>query len=153
MPLIKYSQYLTYPDGNPASGIVRSVCWLGGSRPIPLFSDKAGTTPLANPVTADVEGLVEFYAAPGCYVTELAGEMFHYFVDAAETDDAWPGTFVHEQVTPSTTWTIHHAFDCPPEVTVLVAGVRVEATVEHPDDQHTTLTFNPAQAGTAYLRR
>lgn len=153
MPLIKYAQYLTYPDGNPAAEAAFPVQLLGGNVLVPVFSDKAGTLPIANPVMTDVDGLAEFYAAPGVFFTEIAGNVFHYPVDSTETDEAWPGTYVHEQPVAATTWTIEHHFGCNPTVTVLVDGVRVEAAVTHLDSETTTLTFNPATAGTALLRR
>lgn len=153
MPLIHYFQYLTYADGQPAANAAFPVQLLGGNVLVPLFSDKPGTVPLANPILTDVDGLATFYAAPGEFSTDISGNVFHYDVDPTETDDAWPGVFVHEQAVAATVWTIAHHFGAPPDVTVLVDGVRVEATVEHVDTETTTLTFNPATAGTALLRR
>ena len=153
MPLIKYGQYLTYADGLPAAGITVPVKLLGGNVLVPLLSDKAGTVPLSNPVMTDGDGLATFYAAPGEYFTDISGNVFHYDVDATELDDAWPNLFVHEQVTAATVWTVAHHFGVEPSVTVLVDGVAVEATVEHPDTYTTILTFSPAVAGTAHLRR
>lgn len=153
MPLIHYSQYLTYADGTPAANIGVPVRLLGGNVLVPLFSDKAGTTPLANPAMTDVDGLAGFFAAPGEYATDISGNVFHYDVDAGETDEAWPGVFVHEQLVAATTWTVEHHFGAYPTVTVLVDGERVEAAVVHPDTETTILTFSPATAGTALLRR
>lgn len=153
MPLVKYSQYLTYADGSPAANMPFPVRLLGGNILVPLFSDKAGTLPLSNPVTTDVDGLITFYAAPGGFCTDISGNMFHYEVDPAEVDDAWPGTFVHEQTTPATVWTVEHHFGVEPSVTVVIDGVVSEAVVAHVDSETTTITFNPAAAGTALLRR
>lgn len=153
MALIKYGQYLTYPDGNPAAEASFPVMLLGGNVLIPVFSDKAGTTPLDNPVLTDVDGLLTFYAAPGAFVTDIAGTLFHYPVDAAESDDAWPGTFVHEQVSAASTWTVEHHFGVEPSVAVLVDGQASEGDVSHPDAETTTISFGTPTTGTAHLRR
>ena len=153
MPLILYSQYVTYPDGNPASNRLQQVQLLGGNIAVPLFSDKAGMLPLSNPVMTDGDGLAMFYAAPGSFITELAGELFHFTVDATEPDDAWPGVFVHEQAVAASVWTVDHHIGAPPSVTVLIGGARVEATVAHLNNETTTLTFSSPQTGTALLRR
>jgi hypothetical protein len=153
MPLIKYTQYITYPNGNPASDREQTVLLLGGNVPVPLFSDKAGTVPLANPVTTDGDGLAEFYAAPGSFITELAAQIFHFQVDAGELDAAWPGVFVHEQVSSASVWTVSHHIGAPPAVTVLVAGAVVEAEVAHLNSESLTITFGAPTSGTALLRR
>lgn len=153
MPLIKYAQYITYPDGNPAADRMQTVCLLGGNVAVPMFSDKAGTLPLTNPLMTDGEGLIEFYAAPGAFITELAGSIFHFTVDPAETDPAWPDTFIHTQAVAATVWTVEHHFGLQPAVEILIGTARVEATVEHPDDETAVITFSAPQTGTAFLRR
>lgn len=153
MPLIKYSQYITYPDGNPAANRMQQIELLGGNIAVPLFSDKAGTLPLSNPVMTDGDGLAMFYAAPGSFVTELAGGLFHFVVDATEPDDAWPGVFVHTQLVAATVWTVDHHIGAPPAVTVLVAGAVYEAEVEHLSAEQTQITFGVPVSGTALLRR
>lgn len=152
MALIKYFQYLTYPDGSPAAEVELPVQLIGGNVLIPTFSDKAGTTPVDNPVLTDADGLLTFYAAPGAFFTDLAGTVFTYLVDAAETDDAWPGTYIHTQVSASATWTVNHHFGVEPDVSVVVAGADVEAEVSHTNSETTVITFGAATAGTAYLR-
>jgi len=153
MPLIKYSQYITYPNGSPASETTVPVLLTGGNVLVPLFSDKAGTVSLTNPAPTDADGLLTFFAAPGSFCTELAGEMFHLMVDPAEADDAWPGTFVHAQPVPAAVWTIDHHIGIPPAVTVLVAGQPVDGEVAHVDAGQLTITFGAPTAGTALLRR
>ena len=153
MPLIKYQRYITYPDGNPAADRAQMILLYGGNVPVPLYGDKAGTAPLSNPVMTDSEGLAEFYAAPGEFITELAGEVFLFLVDPAEPDDAWPGVFVHEQAVPASVWTIDHHIGAPPAVTVLVAGQPVDAEVLHTGAESLTITFGSPTAGTALLRR
>ena len=153
MPLILYSQYITYPDGSPAAGVPVAVWLLGGNQLVPVFSDKAGTAPVANPVTTDGDGLVSVYAAPGALTAELAGQLFHFVVDAAETDPAWPGTFIHTQAAPATVWTVQHHFGVEPTVQVVGSAAAVEAEVNHPSTGTTTITFGAPATGVAYLRR
>lgn len=153
MPLIKYGQYLTYPDGNPVSEMPYPVMLLGGNVLIPTFADKTGTTPVSNPVMTDTDGLLTFYAAPGTYCTDVSGTMFHYEVDATEPDDAWPGTYIHLQSTPAQVWTVEHHFGVEPEVTVLVAAAVTDGEVTHPDPETTVITFGAPITGTALLRR
>jgi hypothetical protein len=154
MPLIRYSQYIAYPDGSPAAEIEVPVLLLGGNQLVPLFTSKAGTTPVSNPVTTDQDGLVSVYAAPGTLAVELAGQFFHFPVDPEETDPAWPGTFIHTQASASTQWTVAHHFGVQPSVTVLVSGVvTTPSSVSHTDDETTVITFGSSTSGTAYLRR
>ncbi len=153
MPLIKYAQYLTYPDGSPAAGASFPVQLDGGNVLVPVFADKAGATPLANPVLTDQDGLLTFYAAPGSFLTDIAGALFHYAVDATEQDDAWPGLFIHEQASASATWTVAHHFGVEPSVTVLVDGQVTDVSVSHTDDETTVITLPASAAGTAHLRR
>lgn len=153
MPLIKYTQYITYPDGSPAAEIAVPVWLLGGNVPIPVFSDKAGTSPVANPVMTDVDGMISVYAAPGQVTAELAGQLFHFLVDATETDDAWPGTFVHLQNSAAQVWTVEHHFGIEPSVENLVLSSAMTADVSHPDTETTVITFASPVSGVAYLRR
>jgi hypothetical protein len=153
VPLIRYSEYIYYAGGNPAAGVSFRITLLGGNVAVPLFSDKAGTTPLANPVTADAEGRVMFFAAPGDYRTSLAGTNWLLPVDDAEPDPAWPGTFIHTQAVPAAVWTVDHHFGVQPSVTVLTSGQAVEADVTHSTGETTVITFGAPATGTAYLRR
>lgn len=153
MPLIHYSTYVFLPGGNPAADMELTVYLTGGNVAVPLRADKAGTTPLANPVMTNADGLVAFYAPPADYSVWIAGTVWPLTVDPAETDPAWPGTFIHTQSTPATTWTIDHWFGIEPSTTVLVDGQRAEADVQHPDGMTTVLTFGAPTPGVAYLRR
>lgn len=153
MPLILYSQYITYPDGSPAAEVDVPVWLLGGNQLVPVFSDKAGTTSVANPVTTDVDGLISVYAAPGALTAELAGQLFHFLVDATETDPAWPGTFIHTQASAATVWTVEHHFGVRPTVQVVTAENAVETEVSHGDSETTVITFGAPATGVAYLRR
>lgn len=153
MPLIKYSQYIYFPDGSPAADTAFPVHLVGGNVLVPTFTSKAGTTPLNNPVTTDNEGLLTFFAAPGAYCVDVGGIIFHLMVDETEEDDAWPGTFIHTQTSAATVWTVAHHFGVEPEVTVLVAAAATAGEVSHPDSETTTITFGAPTTGTALLRR
>jgi len=153
MPLIHYTQYVYYPGGGPAADVELTVYIAGGNVAVPLRADKAGTTPLANPVTTDGDGLVSFYAPPGDYTVWLAGTVSFMLPDATETDSAWPGLFVHEQSTPATVWTVNHFFGVQPAVSLMVGGQEAEASVSHPSATQTVITFSQAVSGTAHLRR
>lgn len=153
MPLIRYSQYITYPDGSPAANILVPVWLLGGNITVPVFSDKAGTLPVANPVMTDFDGLISVYAAPGQITAELAGQLFHFLVDSTETDPAWPGTFIHTQAVAATVWTVEHHFGIQPSVDNLVLSQPTSAEVSHSDDETTVITFSAPTSGTAFLRR
>lgn len=151
MPLIKYSQYLFLPGGNPAANLPMTVYLAGGNVAVPLRADKAGTTPKPNPSNTDGDGYLEFYAPPGDYTTWIAGTASVFLPD--DPDPAWPGVFIHEQNTLSATWTVSHYFGIQPQATVLVAGQRTEVDVHHPDDNTTVLTLGAPAAGVALLRR
>lgn len=153
MPLIRYFQYITYPGGAPAADVTLPVWLLGGNQPVPLFTDKAGTVPLANPVTTAPDGLIDVFAAPGPLTAELAGQVFPLLVHPDETDAAWPDTFVHTQSVAATVWTVVHHFGIQPAVTNLVASEPVNAEITHPDDETTVITFSAPTSGTALLRR
>lgn len=153
MPLIHYRQFLTYPDGDPAANTTFPVWNLGGNVLVPLFSNKLGTVPLANPVMTDSEGLLEFYAPPGPYTVDVAGAIVHALVAGTETDPAWPGLFIHNQPVAASVWTVDHHFGVQPDVNLLIAGDVVEADITHPTTEQTVITFSSAQSGAAHLRR
>lgn len=153
MPLIRYFQYITYPDGTPAGNVVLPVWLLGGNQPVALFADKAATLPLANPVTTAADGLVDVYAAPGPLTMELAGQVFPLLVHPSEPDEAWPNLFVHDQAVGTAVWNVAHFLGVEPSVTVLAGGQVVEGDVTHPDSNTTVITFGSPVAGTAFLRR
>lgn len=154
MSLVLYSVMLFYPGGGVASGAHPTVHLHGSNQAPLLFTDSAGTTPASNPMTADSVGVIQFYAAPGHYMAELAGDMFYIPVDESFTDPVWQDLWVHTQATAETVWTIAHHFGVPPSVDVVLDGGVVEtAEVGHVDSETTTITFGAATAGTAYLRR
>jgi|SRR5215471_644241 len=62
------------------------------------------------------------------------------------------GSFVYNQATPATTWTINHFMGFKPNVTVEDSGgATVEGEISWPDDNTVILTFSAAFAGVAYL--
>lgn len=153
MSLVLYSTMLFYPGGGLASGAEVSIRLQGSNQPALLFTTAAGTTAADNPVTADEIGQITFWAAPGNYVTELAGETFTVPIDPSHTAPVWPDLWVHEQSTPAAVWTVNHHFGTLPWVDVVVSGATFEAEVTHSDVETTTITFGSAVSGTAYLRR
>lgn len=153
MPLIKYSGYIFLPGGNPAANMPFAIKLVGGNRLIPLLADKQGNAPLPNPLMTDADGLLMFYAAPGAFCVELSGEMFQIMPAADETDEAWPGTFVYDQASPLSVWTIDHFFGIQPSVAIVVDGTESEAQVSHVDTITTVITFSQPVSGQAYLRR
>lgn len=153
MPLIHYSTYVFLPGGGPAADMELTVYLTGGNVAVPLRADKAGITPLDNPVTTDGDGLVSFFAPPGDYSVWLAGTVWPVIPDASETDPAWPGSFIHTQSTPAQVWTINHFFGIEPTATLVLDGTVSEAQVTHPSTTQTVITFSQSVAGTATLRR
>ena len=65
---------------------------------------------------------------------------------------AFSETFVYDQGSPATVWTINHNMGKYPSVFVEdSAGDNVEGVVAFVDDNNLTITFNAAFSGTAYL--
>lgn len=61
-------------------------------------------------------------------------------------------TYVHEQGTSASTWTITHGLNKYPSVTVVdSAGTKVECVVTYIDSNECELKFNAAFKGKAYL--
>lgn len=61
-------------------------------------------------------------------------------------------TTIHNQTTPSATWTITHGFGRYPAVTIVdSAGSVVMGKVDYVDDNTITVSFEAAFSGKAYL--
>lgn len=61
-------------------------------------------------------------------------------------------SFVHNQITSSTNWTVNHNLNFYPNVTVYdSAGSMVEGSVNHISPTSLTITFSGAISGKAYL--
>ncbi len=151
--LVRYTADLSFPDGSPAADYTTPVCLRGSNQYVRLFTDSTGSTPLTNPLTTDSEGNGLFYAAPGDYVSTIAGTMFDYRIDPSFTGVVWPGLWVHDQTVAASVWSVAHRFGSFPQVTVKVVNEVVYADVAYPDDEHVTITFGDPVTGTAYLRR
>lgn len=153
MALVLYSTTLFYPGGDQAAGVSVVVWHHASNQAALLFTDDTGTTPAANPVTTNSEGMLSFYSAPGTYAVLLAGNMFDVPVDPSITDPVFPGLWVHVQTVPATVWTVEHHFGVRPHVDLIISDDDAEAAVHHVDDETTTITFGSAITGTAHLRR
>lgn len=151
--LVQYSAALFFPGGGPASGASIVVSLYGSNVPPLIFADSGGTVPNANPITADGMGQISFYAAPGIYKAELAGEWFDIPIDPSHTDPVWPDLYVHDQPVAASTWTVDHHFGTRPAVDIIIGGADFEAEVTHPDDETTVITFGAPTSGSVTLRR
>lgn len=110
-------------------------------------------SPLSNPHTTDSDGFLQFWAAPGDYVTWLAGTEFNLTLDASVSVPVWPGLWTHDQTSPSSVWTVNHHFGVRPTVDVLLLWQHAETDVSHPSTETTVITFGAPVTGVAYLRR
>lgn len=154
MQLVKYSALLFLPGGNAAAGITVAVMLDGSNQSALLFTDAAGSTAKPNPVTTDMNGITEFYAAPGIYIVDIAGEPSRIPIDFSETQVVVPNLWIHEQGSAASTWTVNHKFGIQPEVQIFTGdGAVADATVTHPSTTQTVITFATPQTGVAHLRR
>jgi hypothetical protein len=151
--LVLYSLMLFYPGGGPAAGAMSLVQMHGSNQAPLLFTDAAGTIPAANPLTASGMGVIQFYAAPGHYMAELAGNLFYVPIDPSYTAPVWEDLWVHTQSVASAVWTVEHHFGTEPEVDVIVSAAELVAEVSHPDNETTVITFGAPTVGVANLRR
>jgi len=142
-----------FPDGSPAADYTTAVRSRASNQLTLLFTDDTGETPADNPITTDEFGTGSFWAAPGDYVSVIAGTVFEYQIEPSFTGPVWPGLWVHTQSVPSVVWTIAHQFGVPPSVEVVFLGQETEADVTHQSVTGTTITFGAPVTGTAYLRR
>lgn len=151
--LVLYTADMAFPSGEPAADYTVAVRPRGSNQLARIFTDNTGGTPTDNPLTTDEFGTGTFYAAPGDYVSVIAGTLFDYRIDPSFTDPVWSGLWVHNQTTASSTWSVTHRFGAFPHVNVTVSNGAVQADVAYPDDESTTITFGAPVTGVAYLRR
>ena len=60
--------------------------------------------------------------------------------------------YVHNQNSPSTTWTINHDLEFVPNITVVDSGgTVVEGSYDYPNDTTVVLTFSSPFSGKAFL--
>lgn len=113
MALARWQNTIQDEAGNAVSGATVTVRReLTGAALVPLYSDRDGLTPIANPVSSDTDGYVGFHVAGGAYRIDVAAngdtKTWRYvgiglgaerdtidpgiaFAYAAETADADPG--------------------------------------------------------------
>lgn len=151
--LVLYTADMSFPGGSSASNYTVAVRPRGSNQLARLFKDDTGSTRADNPLTTDDFGTGTFYAAPGDYVSVIAGTVFDYRIDSSFTEPVWRGLWIHDQNTPSSTWDVAHRFGVFPQVTVTMNGTVVTAEVTHTDDEHTSIGFGAPVTGIAYLRR
>lgn len=151
MALVNYSRYMFYPGGGLAQNAAVDVFLLGSNVRPSLFSDAEGTQP-KEPVT-DGDGLLSFYTGPGVYGVGFAGELFVMEVDVSQTEPVKPGVVTFVQTSPSSVWTVMHAFNGEPTVEVDFTSSAVPFTVAYTDSNNLTITFTQPSTGTATLRR
>lgn len=142
-----------YPAGGFAQNVVVDVTLFGSNMAPALFTDPAGTVPKPDPVTTDANGLLSFYASPGVYRVEYAGEQFFVDLDPAEPSEVVAGQTTHVQSSPATVWTVAHHFGTEPSVDVRTDQATAEPVVEYLGKDSLTITFNVPATGTATLRR
>lgn len=159
LPLAPYSEPYWFPSGAPAAG---SLAYVYGRNPpgspdkelADLFSDQAGTLPMANPVNIGPSGVLSFFVENGDHWVYVNGQSFYVIVDLdAELSQVWPSTFVHQHPVSESVWTVAHGLKSFPAVAVLVGGQLEFADVTYADQDNLTITFAAPRSGTAYLRR
>lgn len=151
--LVPYSATIFFPGGNRAAGADVGVALDGSNQPPMIFTDNAGLFPAPNPMTADGVGFITFYAAPGYYLSMLAGTANRIPVDPGYGPPVWADLYIHTQSVPSSVWTVNHFFGTNPSVSVDLGTLQVEPQIDHPSPTQTVITFSSPQAGIANLRR
>jgi len=69
----RYQRIITDIYGNIVAGASASVYAAGTTNLSTIYSDSGGTTPLANPLTSNATGRIQFYAADGTYDVTVSG--------------------------------------------------------------------------------
>jgi hypothetical protein len=151
--LTPYRQMVFFPGGNPAAFAQIGLVLEGSNVPPQVFADAGATSALSLPLTADGNGTIAFYAAPGCYLAVLSGTRTRVGVEPSHPDPVFPDVYVHNQGAAALVWTIDHHMGIPPATTILLGIEQVEARIDHPDSDQTVITFSQPVAGVAQLRR
>lgn len=91
-----------------------------------------------------------YYCKASCVGVSVTNTSYwDILIDPSTTGDRY---FHHQQITPSTVWTINHNMGKYPSVTVIdSAGSVVEGAVEHINEYTLKIYFSAAFGGDAYL--
>ena len=145
-----YTGELWYPTVSE-NGV---ISWAVSTRKIPPDPvDITGPRGLTGNGIASVD-LISGDHSPGTYdtyrMTFTDGTYLDYQV--YNGDDATAATYIHEQETPASVWTIQHNLGRYPSVTVVdTAGTEMVGDVQYVNENSVILTFRGTFSGTAYL--
>jgi hypothetical protein len=86
MAIYLYSRQFWFPDGVLSAGVPARVFPLLSNALATLYTDATGTVQAANPVIADINGTVSFYAQEGEYWIHIDAEAFRVSVGSPDVD-------------------------------------------------------------------